>query len=452
MSPQGRKGNPAAPARTGLSAGHKRLAALVFAVFVVGSFVVVALAQGVGGTSVPDGAIAVVEDAPDGTITQEDFDRALEQTAARQQLREVPPESDPQYEVLSEAAVSDLLLSRWVLGEAEERGIEVTDREIDEELDTVKQQQFGTEKEFQRFLEQSAFTLEEARQRIELQVISNRIQEAILPTDTEPTVDDSEIEAYYDANATQFEQPETRNVRVVLTRTEEEANEALDALGTDPSAKTWEQVTREFTIDEATEATGGLREAVVAGQSEPALDEQIFSATEGELVGPFEGDSGFYVIEVESITPAQTTSLEDATEQIRQTLIAARQQEIATSFQDDFQTKWVARTFCADGYRIDRCSNAEPPPSACTEDVAETQGCDAPVPSIRPVEPGTPGVFGAPAPEGKPQGPQLPAPAAAPGGLPPGLTPLPGGAAPPGAAPPGTVPPQGAPPTVPPGG
>ncbi len=29
-------------------------------------------------------------------------------------------------------------------------------------------------------------------------------------------------------------------------------------------------------------------------------------------------------------------------------------------FQANFQTKWIARTFCADGYRIDRCANAEP--------------------------------------------------------------------------------------------
>ena len=83
----------------------------------------------------------MIEDAPDGTITSEDFDRALEQTAARQGLREVPPPDD-QYELLVDAAVSDLILSRWVLGEAEERGIEVTDREVEEEPVTVINQQF----------------------------------------------------------------------------------------------------------------------------------------------------------------------------------------------------------------------------------------------------------------------------------------------------------------------
>ena len=111
----------------------------------------------------PDDAIAVVEDAPDGTITKEEFDRALAQTAARQGLKEVPPTDDPQYELLADAALADLILSRWVLGEAEERGIEVSDREIDEELETVKTEQFGSEEEFDKFLEQSGFTLEEAQ-------------------------------------------------------------------------------------------------------------------------------------------------------------------------------------------------------------------------------------------------------------------------------------------------
>ena len=110
-------------------------------------------------------------------------------------------------------------------------------------------------------------------------------------------------------------------MRVILTADEADAEEALAALEADDSAKSFEQVAKEFSIDEATKSTGGLRQAVVEGQSEPALDAEIFAAPEGELVGPFEGDAGFYVIQVEKITPAATTPLEDASEQIRQTLV-----------------------------------------------------------------------------------------------------------------------------------
>ena len=454
--PQGRKGAPApAPKK---NVGGKRIAAVVLGLFLIGAVVITATASGIGRPSVPEGDIALIEDAPDGTVTQEDFDHALEQTAARQGLKEVPPEDDPQYELLSDAAVSDILLSRWVMGEAAERGIEITDREIDEELETVKEEQFGSEKAFQEFLDQQMFTEEEARERITLQLISDRIQTAVLPE--EPSISGEEIETYYDENAVQFEQPETRDVRVILTADEADADEALAALEADDSAKSFEQVAKEFSIDEATKSTGGLRQAVVEGQSEPALDAEIFAAPEGELVGPFEGDAGVYLIQVDKITAAETTPLEDASEQIRQTLVSTRQQEIATTFQEDFQAKWVSRTVCADDYRIDRCSNAEPLPDVCTAEVAETQGCDAPVAGNKPIAPGSGTVFGVTAPAALPQGPITPVAEVPAGGVPPGLTPVPGGAPPgtvppagaaPPTAPPGTAPPGTAPPTAPPG-
>ncbi len=97
------------------------------------------------------------------TITTEEFDGALQQAAAAQGLKEVPPADDPQYELLRDAAISDLILARWVLGEAADRGIEVDrPRDRPSELDTVKEQQFGSEKAFEKFLEESGFSLDEA--------------------------------------------------------------------------------------------------------------------------------------------------------------------------------------------------------------------------------------------------------------------------------------------------
>jgi parvulin-like peptidyl-prolyl isomerase len=447
-----------------VTSNREKLIALIgFGVLAVALFVIVAVAQGLGHPSVPEGDIAVVEDAPDGTISKEDFDRALEQTAVRQGVRDVPAPDDPQYQAIADSAESDLLLARWVAGEAEERGIEVSDRQIDQQLEQVKQQQFGSEKAFQRFLDQSGFTPEEARERIELQLISDQIQRDVLPE--QPAVSDDEVKAAYEANQAQFEQPETRDVRVVLTKTEAEANQALSDLGDSPSAKDWATVAKRYSIDDATKSSGGLRQGVVEGQSEPAFDEQVFSAEEGQLVGPFKTDAGYYAIEVEKIGQASTTSLDDASDQIRQSLVAQRQQEIAQAFQEEFQTKWVARTFCGDGYRIDRCANAEPPADPCTEKAADKQGCDAPVASRAVMQPGSAAVFGSQPSTPLPQGPvtpqsQQPAtqglpPGSVPGAVPPGSVPpgsVPPGSVPPGSVPPGSVPPGAAPQAPPPGG
>jgi D-serine deaminase-like pyridoxal phosphate-dependent protein len=64
---------------------HKRLALLVFGAAVVVALVGFGVGRGFGNPDVPSGDIAVVEDVPDDLshISREQFDRSMEQTAAR---------------------------------------------------------------------------------------------------------------------------------------------------------------------------------------------------------------------------------------------------------------------------------------------------------------------------------------------------------------------------------
>jgi foldase protein PrsA len=413
----------------------KRLILVLLAVFLVAFFAIWAVAQGLSGPDVPSGDVAVVEDAPGGPITQEEFDAAVEQAAAAQQ-QPVPPEDDPQYELVKEQAMSDLLLARWVQGEAEEDGITITDTEIEQRLEQIKQQNFKDEQEFQRFLEQSKFTEEDAFERVRLTLLSQRIQEDAISG--QEALPEGAVEAFYEENASQFEQPETRDVRVILNKDEAQVEEARATLEKDDSAKSWEEAAKEFSTDEASKNAGGLRQGVVAGQSDPAFDEEVFSAPEGELVGPFETEEGFYLIQVDSITEAETTPLEKASEQITQQLTSAQQQAAAQDFENDFVDKWSARTVCAEDYIIERCGNAPEPP--------RPEGAP-PVQSSRPAAPGaagsvTPGL----ATGGLAQGP-YPPPVDQPAGLPPGAAPIGPTGAPPTGAPPTGAPPTGAPPT-----
>ena len=391
------------------------MVAVVLAAALVVAVALVGVTSGFGGPSLPEGDIAFVDDMDGGEITQEEFDAAFEQAAARQGLRRPPEPGSPQYDVIKEAAIADLILARWVEGEAQESGIEVSEGAVQDELDRIREEQFGNDKEWQRFLRQQKYTEEDALARVRLQLLSQRIQELILGD--EPDISDEEIEEYYDSNITQFQTPETRDVRVITARNRDDAQSAYDQLSQDDSPKAWRRAAKRYSTDEATANTGGLRQAVVEGQNEAALDQAIFSSQLNELVGPIEGDSNnFYVLQVTNITEASTQELDQQTrDQIRQTLVAQRQQEAGADFQADFTAKWTARTVCADDYVNERCSNAEPAPDACTGDddgeepppdaegnVPEEIGCPAFVPSIRPVEPGTAGRIGA---TGRPQGP-----------------------------------------------
>ena len=476
----------------------KRTAAIIFASLLAILVVLVAATMGIGKPSLPDGAVAFVEDVEDGEVTQEEFDAAIERSAQGGQ----PPEpGTPQFNAAKVPAISDLLLERWVRGEAEERGVEITDREIAAELQTIIDEQFGSQKEFDRFLEESGFSEEEANERVELQLMTQCIQDQVIPQDPEadaPTTErggcqgdeevdiaEDDIQAFYDDNISQFETPETRDIRILVNPDEAEAQEAVDQLGDDPTAADWKQVTKELSADEATKDLGGSRPGVAEGQNEPEVDEAIFSATPGEVVGPIETETGFSVLEVEKVNEAQTQPLDEATsDQIRQQLVTQQQQEAITQFQETFVQKWRARTVCSEdlltgdedgtieSQLAERCSNFSVTDDGCVGDdesdelqpdpvtgevPEEPEGCGAFVPS-RPVVPPltlpddeegtgliapTTGSGGA-----LPQGPQqIPSEEEA---LPPGAQPLgvPGApGAPPTGAPPTGAPPTGAPPT-----
>jgi foldase protein PrsA len=376
------------------------VAGVFLAALLVVLFVVVAVAQGIGHPSVPSGDVALVEDAPDGGISQEEYDQTVEQVAASQGLPEVPAESDPQYAGLRESALSDLLLGRWVRGEAEERGLTVSESEITNRLEQFIKQDFGGQKQYEKFLEQSQFTPEEARARVELGLLSDELQKATFPGPT--AVSDSEIEEFYEANRVQFEQPEARDIRRIVNKDQAKVEEARSLLEQDDSPASWKKVAARFSTEDPTKGKGGLIEGVTAGQSEPALEEQIFSAAEGELVGPFQGQSDYYLIQVQKITPAELTPLADVTEQIQQQLVQGKEQQIAQDFQTDFLAKWTSRSFCADDYLINRCENYEAPPP-------EPAPGAPPVFSRPVVQPGQTTVFpGQPAPA-LPQGPIQPA-------------------------------------------
>jgi foldase protein PrsA len=408
--------------------------AAILAVFLVAFFVAVAVTQGIGNPSVPSGDVALVQDAPDGHITTADFQTTLKRTALGQGISKIPSPSDPQYATLRDTALADLLTSRWVLGEAQDRGITVSDTEINQQLDQYKKKA-GGEKGFQQLLKQSGFTLPQARQRVEVILLSNVIQKQVLGT-SPPTVPDSQVQEFYDANMSQFQQPETRDVREILNKDQAKVAQAKALLEKDSSPQSWKKLAAKYSADTATKGNGGLRQGVAMGQSEPALDQQIFSAPQGQLVGPFNGQAGFYVIEIDKITPASTTPLSKVSSQIRQQLSQGIQQQIATSFQTSFTSKWVARSFCAKGYVVSQCENYTAP-------VKTTPGAP-PVTSSPAVEPGHATVFPGQAPPALPQGPQYPAPPPQPSVIgPSGAPQLPPGSAPPGSAPPQQVPPGG---------
>ncbi|HEX5984454.1 MAG TPA: SurA N-terminal domain-containing protein [Solirubrobacterales bacterium] len=130
-------------------------------------------------TQLGGGNVAVISDVPSevGVISDEDFEHALEYAASQDDLDQPPPPESKKYAKLRDSTMEELLQAAWIEGEAEDLGIEVTQREIDSELEQIKRDSFPTEAAYRRFLRESHLSQEAAENRVRQQLLSTRIQE-----------------------------------------------------------------------------------------------------------------------------------------------------------------------------------------------------------------------------------------------------------------------------------
>jgi peptidyl-prolyl cis-trans isomerase C len=412
---RGRSGR--GPGRDDRSAGRQRLALILFGALLVLLFVGFAVAQGITSPSVPSGDVALVEDVPDelGQVSQEDFDRALAQQIAQAEGKKPPKPGSKEFEELKEKAFNELVDRIWIQGEAEELDLSVTDKQVEDELATIKKQSFPTDDAYAKFLKESKYTQEDVDDLVRLQLLTTQIQEAINSTAPKPS--EAEVEGYYEAEkAKQFTTKESRDVRLVINEDKGEVEAAKKALEKDSSPASWKKVAAKYSSDPTSKSKGGLQQGITEEFIQGPLKTAIFDSASGELTGPVKFEKNYVLVEVVKLTPEKVQTLAEAKGQIQSTLGQQKQQEFFAEFVSDFQAKWQQRTFCVDGYRTEKCSNAENDgrpanaSPACYEEDPKTPAAECPSP-VTPISPALPGTVTEAKPKGEPF-PQRPRPEA----------------------------------------
>ncbi len=408
----------------------KRNVAILLGALLVLGVVLIAVIQGIGKDDVPSDGVAVVDG---NEITQADFDTAFQQASSQAGLPQPPAPGDDQYEQVRDQALGSLLDSAWIEGEGERQGVEVTDKEVQDTFTQLKSQNFKTEAEYQQFLQQSGLTQEDIDERVRLQVISQKIQEQI--TNDTPEVSDEEVREFYDANKAQFEQPETRDIRVILNK-----DPAQVAAGPEPAPGG--QLTRELeegrgrVLDRSPPQRTGA--ACAAGSSRRTLrgaaQHRHLRRARGRGRGPGR-DLGLRLrLPGRHVTPAAPPPSRMPPPRSRSSSSSQIQQEHFAAFLTDYRDHWVELTICADDFLTERCDNfrgtralpgPEPHPRAAAT-AAPAAGCPPPVSAIYAGAPGhdpafTPATGGQPQkphPPGEDQAPRRPSPGGAAGAVP----------------------------------
>jgi foldase protein PrsA len=305
-----------------------------------------------GSGDVPADAIALVEDR---AIPKSEYDRLLTQAQATYEAREqeFPAAGTPEFAQLRNAIVRSLVEQAQFEIAAEEMGITVTDEELEKRLDELKEQFFeGDDAKYREELEKQGLTEEQVLKDLKTRMLSEKIFEQVT---SEVQVADADIEAYYEENKAQFEQPSSREVRHILVKTKAEADEIHAEL---ENGGNFAKLAKEHSEDPASAKEGGKFTAQKGATVAP-FDEVAFELETGELSEPVKTQFGWHIIEATGdIEEASTQPLTAVEEQISTTLLEEKKNARINEWVADLQERFADLIAYAPGF--------EPPPEAET--------------------------------------------------------------------------------------
>jgi foldase protein PrsA len=168
----------------------------------------------------PGSPVIVPEDPPD-------FNHCVAQV--RQQIPSLAKQSDKTirseckqlFNSLSNQVLDFLIKGYWYQAEAAREHITVTNAEVQKAFEAAKKQQFPTKAGFNTFLSQTGQTVQDVLFRFRI----NEIFKKLLAKQNSK-VSPADIKSYYNSHLTLFSSPETRDIRIVLTKTQSQAQTA----------------------------------------------------------------------------------------------------------------------------------------------------------------------------------------------------------------------------------
>jgi peptidyl-prolyl cis-trans isomerase C len=272
----------------------------------------------------------------------------VQEFAVQSGLGELSPGS-PQYEAAIQQIMPTLVEFEIAKAYAEEQGITVSEKEVNQEIETIKDQisqqaqaqgmDVGREEAFQQALQQAGLTEEELRAQLRDQLPIQEVQERVAG-DAGPSQE--EVEKFYDENKElEFTAPEERCARHILFNKDQrgQAEEVKTQL---QEGADFAELAKEFSQDPGSAEQGGdlgCNPEVDPTTGQPfyvqEFSDAVFNSEEGEIVGPLETEFGYHLIEVTDIRPQSTQPLEEVEAQIRE--------QLSTDIQAQEFSAWIQK-------------------------------------------------------------------------------------------------------------
>ncbi len=316
---------------------------------VIGAVVTFALVVWGCGGELPKGAVAQVGET---VITQEQFDQRVADITAQLQGQAPDKEQDPEGYKLFEQRILDYMVTLEIVTQKQaELGVNITDEDLQTQLDQIKQMFGGDEAKFADALEQQKITLDQLKQNLRERSLMTKAAEEVTK---DVAVSDEEIAAYYDEHTSDFEQDETRTARHILIAPSDPSDTS-----TQPTDAQWQaalteaqqvrkeivegadfgEKAKEVSDDPGSKELGGDLGVVQKGMMVPEFDQALFSLEDGQISEPVKTQYGYHIIQVTQINPAKQQTLDEVKEQIKSQLLDQAQQKAWEAWVADMKSQ-----------------------------------------------------------------------------------------------------------------
>lgn len=218
---------------------------------------------------------------------------------------------------------------------AAERGIEVTEEEINVQIEDLKGG-FPTEEEFNTALENANMTVDDLKQQLRDQLATQRLMEELVGDDE---VTDEEIAKYYEENKAKFEEQAAVRASHILFDKDDKAT-AEKVLAEVKGGASFADLAKEHSKDPGSAAQGGD-----LGWTDPArpfvaeFQEALDKLKVGEVSALVETEYGWHIIKVDEKRDARTKPLDEVKDQIQASILQQRNVAAYQEFLDEARAK-----------------------------------------------------------------------------------------------------------------
>ena len=305
---------------------------------------------------VPADAVAVVDGEE---IARSDYEALIAQAkkSYRNQERDFPAAGSQELQTLRNQIVQYLVQREQFEQKADELGIAVTDEQVEARLEQIVKQYFaGDRKKYDAQLAEQGISETQVRGEVRAQLVSEKIFAEVTG---DVSVADDDVAEHYEQNEAQYSQPESREVRHILVKTKEQADELYAHLqaGADFAA-----LAKQHSEDPGSKENGG-KLTISKGQTVAPFDRTAFLLETNALSKPVKTDFGYHLIQPLGETkPAKVTPLAEVKASIEQQLEQTKKNEAMTKWVDDLKEDYEDKVSYAPGFT--------PPPAADTTSTA----------------------------------------------------------------------------------